>query len=120
MEKQKGKVVIKRVEDNVVPDPGTGQAIPIDRSGQVPLVIAAGGETNTLADPAFRGQEMMIYAYSVAGGGTRAVSAASRVNVAAQKIMTFDAEGDMVVLKAGVSPSGPVWAIIANDGVALS
>lgn len=120
MEKTKGRVVHKRVEDNVIPDPGTGQAIPIDKSGQVPLVIANAVETNTLAAPAFRGQRLTIYAYSVAGSGTRAITVASAFNVAGNTIMTFDTQGDCAVLIAGVISTGLVWKIIANDGVALS
>ena len=60
MEKNKGKVVHKRQEDNIIPDPLTAGAIPVDKSGQVQLVILNATETNTLDDPAFIGQELTI------------------------------------------------------------
>lgn len=120
MDKQKGRVVQAREEDHTIADPGTAQAIPVGKSGQVPLVIADAVETNTLAAPAFKGQELTLYAYSVAGSGTRAVTASARVNVAAETIMTFDTAGDLVVLKAIDIGGNLRWEIIANDGVALS
>ena len=120
MIKEKGKVVEKRQQDSVIADPGTGVAIPISISCQVPLVVADATETNTLAAPAFVGQEMTIYVYSLAGSGTRAVTAAARVNVTGNTIMTFDTAGDLVVLKAIDIGGSLVWVIIANDGVALS
>jgi len=120
MDKSKGRVVHPRQEANVIPDPGTGIAIPIGKSGQVPLVIANAVEANTLAAPAFRGQELVIYAYSVAGSGTRAITVSEAFNVAANTIMTFDTAGDCAVLLAGINETGLVWKIIANDGVALS
>jgi len=120
MEKTKGRVVHKRVEDNLITDPGTGLAIPIDKSGQVPLVIANAVEANTLAAPAFRGQELKIYAYSVAGSGTRAITVSEAFNVAGNTIMTFGTAGDLAILLAGVNATGLVWKIIANDDVALT
>ena len=120
MDKTKGRVVHPKVEANVIPDPGTGIAIPIGKSGQVPLVIANAVEANTLAAPAFRGQELVVYAYSVAGSGTRAITVSEAFNVAGNTIMTFNAGGDLAILLGSVNATGLVWKIIANDGVALS
>ena len=119
MEKQKGRVVEPRQEDNIIADPGTGVLIPVSKSGQVGLVIgSAGAETNTLAVPTFLGQQMTLVAYSV-GTGTRVVTASARINIAANTTMTFAAAGDAIVLKAVNIGGNLRWAVIANDNVTL-
>lgn len=100
-------------------DPGTAQAIPVTRSATIEFTVGAGAETNTLAIPAFVGQTMRLYCGTV-GGGTRAVTAASAINVAGNTVMTFNAARDYIVLN-GVSIGGTrAWEVAFNANVALS
>lgn len=102
-------------------DPGTAQAIPVDRSYDIPLTIgSAGAETNTLAVPTVVGQRLKINAQTV-GTGTRAITAASAINQAGNTVMTFASAGDFIELVAMPSSSTAlIWRVAANDGVALS
>jgi len=101
-------------------DPGTGAAIPVTKSAHVALTIgSAGAETNTLAIPTFIGQRMIVIA-DVVGTGTRAITAAAKVNQATNTVLTFAAAGDVCSLEA-VQEAGTLrWQIGLNDGVALS
>lgn len=106
---------------NAAADPGTGAAIPVDKSYSIPLTIGAGAETNTLAAPTFVGQRMNLYANAVAGG-TRVVTSAGVLNSAGNTTMTFGQATDFIALEAiAVTPSGSsrLWRILANDGVTL-
>lgn len=106
-------------QDNTIADPGDGVAIPVTDSGELQLTIAAGAETNTLADPTFVGQ---THAYAVAsvGGGTRAITAASAINAAANTVMTFNATTDTLILTAMTVAGALAWRVTHNDGVALA
>lgn len=102
-----------------ITDPGTGAAIPVTRSGSIELTIGAGAETNTLANPTAVGQELAIVASTV-GGGTRAITAAARINQATNTVMTFNAVGDFILLR-GIKVAGALrWQVVANESVALS
>ncbi len=104
---------------NVIPDPGTGVAIPVTASGTIELTIGAGAETNTLAAPTFQGQVLVINADTV-GAGTRAITCATTVNIAGNTVMTFNAVRDAVVLRAITVGGAPRWMIEANLSVTLS
>lgn len=95
-------------------------AIPVTGNGIVALTIADAAETNTLAVPTFAGQEITIAVDTLAGSGTRAVTAASAINAAGNTIMTFDTAGDMIVLRGIKQGATFAWRVIANDGVGLS
>jgi len=104
-------------------DPGTGEAIAVDRWNlQIPLTIAAAAsETNTLATPTRPGQRLTLVAASVGGGGTRAITAASAINQTGNTIMTFNAERDMLILESIPTGSGTYrWQVMFNESVALS
>lgn len=102
-----------------VADPGNGVAIPVTTSAYVPLTIGAGAETNTLAVPTFAGQRMTISCDTV-GGGTRAITAASAINVAGNTTMTFNAARDIIEL-VGTRVAGVLaWEVAFNSNVALS
>lgn len=104
----------------VLADPGTGVAIPVTRSATVNLTIgSAGAETNTLAIPTFAGQRLILSADTV-GTGTRAITCAENINQAANKVMTFAAVRDAIVLEAITVGGALRWQVAANDGVALS
>ena len=105
---------------SAIADPGTGAAIPVTRSGVCALTIgSAGAETNTLAIPTFIGQEITICA-DVVGTGTRAVTAASAINVAGNTVMTFDTARDTITLKAIQLAGVLAWEATFNAAVALS
>lgn len=103
---------------NLIPDPGTGAAIPVTASGYVPIVTAA-AETNTLANPTFVGQELLLFVDTYAVGD-RVITAASAFNVANNTIMTFGSASDACKLVAVTSGGNLVWQMTWNDGVALS
>lgn len=100
-------------------DPGTAQPIPVTRSQTVMFTVGAGVETNTLAIPAFVGQKMILAVGSIAGG-TRAVTAASAINVAGNTIMTFNAARDNCHLHAVRVGGVLAWEIGFNASVLLS
>jgi len=85
-----------------IADPGTGNAIYVDRwNSHVGLKIAAGAsETNTLAAPLRAGQKVTITAASVGSGGTRAVTVASAVDQGGDTVITFAAAGDYICLES--------------------
>ena len=103
-----------------IADPGTGVAIPVTQSGVVDLTVgSAGAETNTLAIPSFEGQSLHISAKAV-GTGTRAITAASAINVAGNTHMTFSAVGQNIMLRAVTIASALAWRVVGNDSVGLS
>ncbi len=102
-----------------VADPGDAAAIPVTRSATIAITTGAGAETNTLAIPTFLGQELVL-TMDVDGGGNRAITAASAINVAGNTIMTFGEARDTIVLKAIQLAGVRAWEVIANNGVALT
>lgn len=107
------------VSTDVVADPGTGAAIPVTNSANISLTMGAGAETNTLAVPSFRGQELVI-TVAVDGGGTRAITSAQALNTAGNTVMTFGEATDAIKLEAVQIGANLRWRIAWNDGVALS
>jgi hypothetical protein len=101
-----------------ISDPGTGAAIPVTRSGSVAITTAA-AETNTLADPAFMGQWLSIFVDTYAVGN-RVITAASRINQAANTVITLGAVGDFIKLEAVTIAGALKWQVVSNDGAALS
>lgn len=101
-----------------VADPGDGEAIPVGASAIIGFTHA-GAETNTLADPTFVGQKLVLYD-DVATSGARVVTAASAVNQAGNTSLTFNAAGETLVLEAIAVGGAPKWRVTANDGVTLA
>lgn len=101
-----------------IADPGTAAAIPVTRSGIVSIVTAA-AETNTLANPTFLGQRLIL-ACDVRSVGDRVVTAAAAINDAGNTVMTFGAARDTIELLAIKVAGALRWQVIANAGVALS
>lgn len=96
----------------------TGTAIPVTHSGSFPITTA-GAETNTLADPTFLGQWLNIFVDTFAVGA-RVITAASRINQAANTIITLGEVGDFIKLEA-ISIAGALkWQVVSNDGAVLS
>jgi hypothetical protein len=106
---------------NSIGDPGDGEAIPVNRSGSIVLLIAPEtSETNTLANPTFAGQQLSIVAGSVGDDGTRTITSDNSINQNGDIEMSFNAEGDFILL-TGVNLGGDLrWRVTANDGVTLT
>lgn len=104
---------------NQIADVGTGAAIPVTASVYMPITTA-GAETNTVADPTFVGQWLML-ACIVHAGGDRVVTFASAINQAGNNTVTFGAVDDFLKAEAITTTAGAlVWRVTANDGAALS
>lgn len=96
----------------------TGTAIPVTANGSL-AITQNGAETNTLADPTFLGQMISLFV-DTDTSGARVVTAASRINQAANTIMTLSDVGDFIKLEAITIAGALKWQVIANDGVALT
>ena len=105
-----------------LPDPGTGEAITIQRSGIIEITTGASGETNSLADPAKEGI-MFGFVLLTDGGGDRVITAASAINQSSNTVITLGDAGDFIMLisvKYGATKGAYRWKVLANDGAALS
>lgn len=96
----------------------TGTAIPVTHSGSFPIT-QNGAETNTLADPTYLGQTLSIFV-DTDTSGARVITAASRINQAANTIMTLTEVGDFIKLEAITIGGALKWQVRSNDGVVLS
>lgn len=97
---------------------GTGTAIPVTHSGSFPIT-QNGAETNTLADPTFIGQWLSIFV-DTDTSGARVITAASRINQAANTVITLTEVGDFIKLEAITIAGALKWQVVANDGAVLS
>jgi len=109
---------VAKLKTQTIADPGDGAAIPVTHSGSLAITTAA-AETNTLADPTFMGQWLTIFVDTYAVGD-RVITAASRINQAANTIITLGAVGDAIKLEAITIGGALKWQVVANDGAALS
>lgn len=104
-------------------DPGTGAAIPVDKSYSISFVTGAAGQTNSLAAPSFVGQQMLL-ALVTDGGGDRVVTVAGaigfRLNQTGNNTITFNDAGDNVKLLAVYTGTTLTWEIVSNDDCVLS
>ncbi len=96
----------------------TGTAIPVTNSGSFPIT-QNGAETNTLADPTFIGQWLNIFV-DTDTSGARVITAASRINQAAETIITLTEVGDFIKLEAITIAGALKWQVVSNDGAVLS
>ena len=96
----------------------TGTAIAVTHSGSFPIT-QNGAETNTLADPTYIGQWLTIFV-DTDTSGARVITAASRINQAANTIITLTEVGDCIKLEAITIAGALKWQVISNDGAALS
>jgi hypothetical protein len=96
----------------------SGTAIGVTIPG-ILAITQNGAETNTLADPAYPGQLMVIYV-DTDTSGARVVTAASRINQVGNQVMTFTDSGDCITLRAISILGSPKWQVISNEGVALT
>lgn len=103
---------------NAIVDPGDGNAIPVTRSGYVPLVTGGGGETRTLADASAPGLTLDLYFKT--DGSDCVITSASPINQTGNNTMTFADVGDHLRLTSIEDGADLEWRVVANDGVALS
>ena len=102
------------------PEPASGEALPVTKSGQFVFATGASGETNTLASPTGSGITLDLFCRSH-GGGDRVVTIASAANQTGNNTLTFGATSDYCRLVSIRSAANTYrWRIVANDGVALS
>lgn len=105
--------------NNVVPDPGNGNPIANNVSGNLALTYGAGVETRTLADPVVVGQVLNISVAS-AGAGACNITAANNINNLAQKTMNFANVAAFIQLTS-INRGGALrWQFVASQLVALS
>ena len=100
-----------------IDDPGDAGAIPVVRSGYVPLVTA-GTETRTLAAPTYAGQSLLLNFKT--DGGNCVITCATGVNQTGNNTLTAADAGDAIELVAAYSGANLRWRVRSNDGVALS
>lgn len=104
--------------DYSVPDPGNGATITAgDKWQHIKFTTGASGETNTLATPTTDGVLLVLMMKSH-GGGDRVVTVASgNVSGANTDDITFNANGDTVILYSVPNYSGGYrWMLINFDG----
>lgn len=99
-------------------DPGDAGAIAPVKGSYVELVTA-GAETRTLSDPTSAGVSLVIT--MLTDGGDGVVTAASPVNQTGNNTLTYAAILDTATFVSIADGAGTYrWAIVGNDGVALS
>jgi len=101
-----------------IADPGASGAIPVDRSGIVPLVTGSSAETRSLAAPTKAGIDLAL-AFDVDGGGNCVVTSATTINAAANTTMTFANAGDIATLLSVKKGTSFVWRLTWYDGASL-
>lgn len=101
----------------LVPDPGSSGAIPISKTGYVPLV-SGGAETRTLAAPGAIGTELLIYFKT--SGGNVVVTCSTTFNETGNNTITFSATGQAVRMVAVEEGSNLRWRCTTADGASLS
>ena len=112
VENNRGSIV-----DRKLIDPGNAGAIPVTKSGHLPLVTA-GAETRTLAAPDAIGRELTLYCKTFVGNAV--VTCATTVNEAGNNTITFTATGQACRLYAVEEGSTLRWRLASVDGAQLS
>ncbi len=125
MARQGGRPQVEEIDSRgvapvVIPDPGDTGTIDTARSGYVELTTSGGGETRTLGDPIFRGQEITLV--FIVDGSDCVVTADSPINQAGNTIMTFTDVGESVTLMGHHNATdGWEWVVTSLlNGAAVS
>lgn len=110
------------IKDNIaqgtnLTDPGNAGAIPVTKSGSVPIV-SAGAETRTLAIPTAIGQTLTIYFKT--DGGDCVVTVASAINATGNNTITLNDANDSITLIGVHNGTALCWRVLVNDGTTLS
>ena len=97
-----------------IADPGDDAAIPVTASGVCALTTTeGGGETRTLAIPAFIGQQLTLTLD--VDGGDCVVTVAENVD-GTNNTLTFDNDGETLILIGTQIAGALVWRIVQNIG----
>lgn len=107
-----------------VPDPGNGASVTLITSPfsrLIPMAIGTGAETMSVGNPAFNGQALVLYALTVGGGGSRAVTFSTAIDQAGSTQATFNAVADQLVLQ-GFQLNGSTlrWRVMQSTSVAFA
>lgn len=108
------------VEPPALADPGDGGHLAPASAAFVRLVSrhAGKGETRTLGDPLFVGQEFDLYFEE--DRGDIVITASSPVNQSGNTVLTLQDAGDHLQLVGGRDGAGGFeWRVVCNDGVGL-
>lgn len=100
--------------NNLIADPGDGEAIPVTASGRVELVTA-GAETRTLAAPTFGGQELLLGMKTDGGNCVITVTGCDDGDT-----VTFANTGEMVRLVGVAKAAAFVWRVVADPDTIVS
>lgn len=108
-------------DENIIPPPGAGGAVPNNVIGNVSFTVAAGvAETRTILLPTQVGLRVLVSIASMGAGGTTTLVAGGTINQAGQNTMTFNNVADTCTLQSFNIGGTTSWRIVENDGVALS
>ncbi len=99
-----------------IADPGTGKALPNDRTGTINIVTGSSGETNTLAAPRRAGIELAINMLTD-GGGDRVITVASAINALGTTTITLNTAGDYYLLRSYKYGSVFRWKLVAMPAI---
>ena len=99
-----------------IADPGNAGAIPITATGVCNLVTA-GAETRTVAAPTFVGQTLFVNLDTKVGN---AVVTVSNIFDGTNNTVTMSAAGQSIGFIGVTIASALKWALVANNGTALS
>lgn len=100
-----------------VADPGAGGAISVATDGVCNLTTA-GAETRSLAIPTFIGQQLLISMDTKVGNATLTI--AGTLMDGTNNTVIFSAVGQSIKLEGRTVGGTRCWALIANNGTALS
>lgn len=101
--------------NNLIADPGDGEAVPVTASGRVELVTAAGAQTRTLAAPTFGGQELLLGFKTDGGDCVITVTGCDDGDT-----ITFANTGETVRLIGVAKGAGFVWRVVADPDEIVS
>ena len=99
--------------ESEIADPGNAGAIPVLNAGFVNLVTG-GAETRTLAAPLWVGQLLQLHLQT--DGGDCVLTVTNGWNQIGNTVITFDDEGDSVILFGVQVGANLRWRIVSVDG----
>ncbi len=105
--------------EHLLPDPGVGGRIVVNKDLQICELVTAAAEARTLADPTKAGIRFTLRMKT--DGGDATVTAANGLNVTGNTTAVFADVGDLLELISVSHTTGYRWEVITNTGsVALS
>lgn len=102
----------------LVPDPGNGGTLGMDRDRQQYAIATGGAETRTLPDPHRPG--LLLSISMIEDGGDCVIASDSPINATGNNRITLDDVNDTILLISIRTAAGHLWRVMGNDGCALS